>query len=152
MKLRAASFMGIACFNISPVTSIINPKEMNKKCFILSLLFCLSVVAVSAQNRGLFDNDWRFALVPEEQEGKAKFGNPADVNYDDSQWRKLNVPHDWAVEGDFLASNPSGAGGGALPGGIGWYRKHFAVKANRSGDNTDRYFIDFDGVFMNSTV
>ena len=40
------------------------------------------------------------------------------VGYDDSSWRKLDVPHDWAAEGDFSSSNKSGAGGGALPGGI----------------------------------
>ena len=40
--------------------------------------------------------------------------------YPDGHWRSLNLPHDWAIEGDFSPSNPSGASGGALPGGIGW--------------------------------
>ena len=46
-----------------------------------------------------------------------------------------------------LLSNPSGAGGGALPGGIGWYRKYFLLPAG-----SDKYFLEFDGVYMNSTV
>ena len=71
------------------------------------------------------------------------------VGYDDSSWRKLDVPHDWAAEGDFSSSNKSGAGGGALPGGIGWYRKHFTIDSN---DGYEKYFIEFDGVYMNSTV
>ena len=68
----------------------------------------------------------------------------------DDGWRSLNLPHDWAVEGDFNAGNPSGAGGGALPGGIGWYKKRFTVPASEENDAC--YFIEFDGVYMNSTV
>lgn len=70
-------------------------------------------------------------------------------DYDDSGWRKLNLPHDWAIEGDFSKDNPSGTGGGALPGGIGWYRKAFTVD---KADQGKRLYIDFDGVYMNSTV
>ena len=62
----------------------------------------------------------------------------------------LCLPHDWAIEGDFYAGNPSGAGGGALPGGIGWYRKHFLLDCE--AEPGGRYFIEFDGVYMNSTV
>ena len=48
-------------------------------------------------------------------------------DYNDADWRKLNLPHDWAIEGEFSKDNPSGTGGGALPGGIGWYRKTFTA-------------------------
>ena len=78
----------------------------------------------------------------------------ANPDYNDSFWRLLDVPHDWAIEGDFYAGNPSGAGGGALPGGIGWYRKRFTVSkspVNRKL-STVNYFLEFDGVYMNSTV
>ena len=74
----------------------------------------------------------------------------ATQTYNDTHWRTLDLPHDWAIEGDFYASNPSGAGGGALPGGIGWYRKHFSLDCEAVPGN--RYFIEFDGVYMNSTV
>ena len=64
-----------------------------------------------------FNNGWTFHLGDVE--------GAEGLSYDDSGWRKLNLPHDWAVEGDFSKDNPSGTGGGALPGGIGWYRKSF---------------------------
>lgn len=69
--------------------------------------------------------------------------------YSDGHWRRLNLPHDWAIEGDFSPSNPSGASGGALPGGIGWYRKHFSLSPD---EKYDRFTLTFDGVYMNSTV
>ena len=73
----------------------------------------------------------------------------ADPGFDDSSWRVLNLPHDWAVEGDFDARNPSGTGGGALPGGIGWYRKAFVADTTDAGK---QFIIQFDGVYMNSEV
>ena len=85
-----------------------------------------------------FNFDWRFSLGDD-----AAWAEPG---FDDAAWRELHLPHDWAVEGEFSADNPSTPGGGALPGGIGWYRKHFATPAS------DRILVEFDGVFMNSTV
>ena len=99
-------------------------------------------LAVQARERLNFDAGWRFILADSAQ--------MASPSYDDSSWRLLNLPHDWAIEGDFYASNPSGAGGGALPGGIGWYRKTFTLDCQNTPD--DHYFIEFDGVYMNSTV
>ena len=69
--------------------------------------------------------------------------------YDSSAWRKLDVPHDWSVEGRFEADHPTAAPGGYLPAGIGWYRKTFDVPAELDGR---RMFIEFDGVYMNSEV
>ena len=99
-------------------------------------------LTVQARDRQCFDKDWRFILGDSAQMSK--------VEYNDSWWRKLDVPHDWAIEGDFYAGNPSGAGGGALPGGIGWYRKHFQV--SDLSPLTSKFYIEFDGVYMNSTV
>ena len=69
--------------------------------------------------------------------------------YDDTSWRRLNLPHDWAIEGNFSADNPSGTGGGALPGGVGWYRKTFTVDRSDEGRLLR---LDFDGSYMNTTV
>ena len=99
-------------------------------------------LTVQARDRQCFDKDWRFILGDSAQMSK--------VEYNDSWWRKLDVPHDWAIEGDFYAGNPSGAGGGALPGGIGWYRKHFRI--TDLSPLTSKFYIEFDGVYMNSTV
>lgn len=71
------------------------------------------------------------------------------TDFEDGGWRLLDLPHDWAVEGDFSEDNPSGTGGGALPGGTGWYRKTFVPERSESGK---RFRIVFDGVYMNSEV
>ena len=110
------------------------------KAFLLFCLFALLPFSTNAaaRNRRNFDAGWRFILAD-----SARMSKP---EYNDSHWRLLNLPHDWAIEGDFSAGNPSGAGGGALPGGVGWYRKHFRVSEVR------KYYLEFDGVYMNSTV
>ena len=104
--------------------------------FIIALC-CLPIVT-KARERLSFDQQWLFSLAD-----SVEMARP---DYNDANWRKLDLPHDWAIEGDFLPSNPSGAGGGALPGGVGWYRKHFRV------GNAERYYVEFDGVYMNGTV
>src|SRR5207248_4604202 len=88
-----------------------------------------------------FDRAWRFHLgdVP---------GAEA-AGFDDSGWRTLDVPHDWSIEGEFSDTNPAGAHGGALPGGVGWYRKALAVPQADSGRLV---FVEFDGVYRNSQV
>ena len=110
---------------------------MMRKSLLFLIASAISLV-VSARDRKCFDEGWLFTL--------GDSASMSAIDYDDSSWRRLDLPHDWAIEGDFLPSHPSGAGGGALPGGIGWYRKHFNV------ETSDRYFIEFDGVYMNSTV
>lgn len=82
-----------------------------------------------------FDVDWRFF--------KGDGQNAEKNDFDDSSWRKLNVPHDWSIEGPFDAKNPTGGAGGFLPAGVGWYRKHFNVRADQKDR---RFYIEFDGV------
>ena len=102
----------------------------------------LTAIITQARERKNFDAGWRFILADSAQ--------MATPTYNDTHWRTLDLPHDWAIEGDFYVGNPSGAGGGALPGGIGWYRKHLSLDCESVPGN--RYFIEFDGVYMNSTV
>ena len=111
-----------------------------KKIFALAILL-LGAQSLSARDRQSFDKDWFFVL--------ADSAGMQNSEYADGHWRRLNLPHDWAIEGDFSPSNPSGASGGALPGGIGWYRKHFSLSPD---EKYDRFTITFDGVYMNSTV
>ena len=111
-----------------------------KKIFALAILL-LGAQSLSARDRQSFDKDWLFILADSASMQKSE--------YADGHWRSLNLPHDWAIEGDFAPSNPSGASGGALPGGIGWYRKHFSVNPK---EKYDRFTITFDGVYMNSSV
>lgn len=109
---------------------------------ILMTAALLAALASQARERSSFDQGWRFLLADSAQ--------MATAEYNDTWWRLLDVPHDWAREGDFFVGHPSGAGGGALPGGIGWYRKTFTLSDYDSA--RDRYFLEFDGVYMNSTV
>lgn len=109
----------------------------------LIILFSISVTCLSAREVINFNNVWRFSLDMGADESVAEPG------FDDSGWRVLNLPHDWAIEGDFDEHNPSGTGGGALPGGIGWYRKAFKVSKKDKGQV---FSIEFDGVYMNSSV
>ena len=112
-----------------------------KKLLILFVALAAFTFRAEAREKINFDKGWRFILADSAQMSLAM--------YDDSAWRMLNVPHDWAIEGDFSASAPSGNSGGALPGGVGWYRKSFEVAA---ADKGKLFYIDFDGVYMNAKV
>jgi beta-galactosidase len=89
----------------------------------------------------LFDYDWKFFLGNEPKAGNKEF--------DDANWRSLDLPHDWSIEGITNAKNPTGNDGGYFPAGIGWYRKKFTVPATWKGK---RISIYFEGVYMNSEV
>jgi len=69
--------------------------------------------------------------------------------WNDSGWRMLHVPHDWSIESDFSDTFPATPGGGALPGGNGWYRKTFKLAEEDQGKII---YIDFDGVYCKSKV
>ena len=113
---------------------------MNRLICLVSVL--LGLTTIQARQRQNFDADWLFILADSVQ--------MSEVTYNDTFWRRLDLPHDWAIEGDFYAGNPSGATGGALPGGTAWYRKHFIVKSEEV--KSEKFFLAFDGVYMNSTV
>lgn len=67
----------------------------------------------------------------------------------DTSWRTLNLPHDWSIEGEFKEDAITRGPGGYLPTGIGWYRKHLNIT---SIGKDQQYWIEFDGVYMNSDV
>jgi beta-galactosidase len=105
----------------------------NKAFFIilLGLLVCTVVQAqVSFGEAKKFNENWLFSLSDDSLSTSA--------SYDDSKWRKLDLPHDWSVEGQLSPSLASCTG--YLPGGIGWYRKHFQVT-----DKAARHYIYFEG-------
>ena len=111
-------------------------------CMIL-LGFLMPGLSASAETRSVlsFDAGWRFF--------KGDAPGAEAVLCDDSKWRRLDVPHDWSIEGPVAAANPTGPGGGFLPAGIGWYRKHFTLPEKYAGR---RIFVEFDGVMANSDV
>ena len=105
------------------------------------LVFLVSSAIGQVRSAISFDSDWRFL--------KGDATGAEAPNFNDSTWRKLDVPHDWSIEGPFDAKNPTAGSGGFLPSGVGWYRKHFNVAASQKGK---RIFVEFDGVMANSDV
>jgi beta-galactosidase len=99
----------------------------------------VNIPAASARNYVDLDADWRFS--------KADFVTAAMPQFDDSAWRRVNLPHDWSIEGPFSAEY--GSGNGYAPGGIGWYRKHFNLDAVHKNKIVS---IEFDGVYDHSEV
>src|SRR4051812_18394412 len=99
------------------------------------------------------DRDWRFALVS--LNGNASDGpyaRAADPSFDDSSWRRVDVPHDWSIEQTPTpptAGAPTTSGTGFFPGGLGWYRKTFTLPRSFTGK---RLSVEFDGVYMDSSV
>lgn len=111
-------------------------------CLLIAIaLFNCKAFSQSSRNIADFDKDWHFHL------GDVDSGEATNAN--DADWRMLNLPHDWSIEGEFSEDNPARAEGGALPGGIGWYRKTFTVPA---ASKNKLVYIDFDGVYQKSTV
>ena len=82
-------------------------------CF--ALLFAGASSAHAQRQRLSMDPGWRFTLGDPQGAEATKF--------DDHQWRKVDLPHDWSIEGTPDQSAPAGGRGGFFPTGIGWYRK-----------------------------
>jgi beta-galactosidase len=97
-------------------------------------------VQIKNERRIRFTTDWRFF------KGEAAGAEAPEFN--DSAWRALDLPHDWAIEGPFDKKNDPNTGG--LPiSGTGWYRKHFTLREIVK----DRHFsIEFDGAMSNAHV
>ena len=96
---------------------------------------------LSTERNQLFDNNWKFFL------GDTITASEKDFN--DGNWRSLDLPHDWSIEGKIDPKNPTGGSGGYFPAGIGWYRKTFSVPKDLNGKKVSIYF---EGVYMNSEV
>ncbi|WP_430809502.1 MULTISPECIES: sugar-binding domain-containing protein [unclassified Carboxylicivirga] len=102
---------------------------------------CTNNNNVEVRTRESLDLNWHFI--------QEDIQNAEQVSFDDSQWRQLNVPHDWSIEGEYNENNPAGIAGAFLPTGIGWYRKQLVIEDLKPDE---KYFVEFDGVYMNSDV
>jgi beta-galactosidase len=99
------------------------------------------VPAAAQRQRLSMDPGWRFTL-----------GDPAGAQrpaFDDRQWRRLDLPHDWSIEGTPRQDAPAGGRGGYFPTGTGWYRKAFRLPAGARGRQA---WLEFDGVYMNGEI
>jgi beta-galactosidase len=105
------------------------------------LLLAIPNPALAQRQRLSMDLGWRFTL-----------GDPAGAErpvFDDGAWRRLDLPHDWSIEGIPDQQAPGGGRMGYFPGGIGWYRKAFRMPALPTGG---RAWLEFDGVYEHSDV
>lgn len=135
------------------------------------LLFLLHPVSHAQRKQVNLDENWRFHLGHAADARKdfnfsianifAKTGaapnTPIDPRFNDSAWRVLDLPHDWAVELPFrysenfdVMSHGYKPVGGLFPeSSVGWYRKYFSVNAADSGQ---RFQLQFDGIFRDASI
>ena len=144
---------------------------MKNSILFLFLFFLLNPFCFGQRKRKNLDENWKFhfghAANPEKDfkysiatifsKSGGAYGTAIDTRFNDSTWRSLNLPHDWAVELPFVESKDFSVEqhgfkpvGGLFPEtSIGWYRKHFVVAKADSGS---RFQIQFDGVYRNATI
>ncbi|WP_338399517.1 sugar-binding domain-containing protein [Persicobacter psychrovividus] len=104
------------------------------------LLSCSSTKNESSRVEEDFNFGWQFHL-----------GDLSDAyteSFNTDGWESVRLPHDWSVQQEFSQEHTAGATG-FLPGGVGWYRKHFTVP---SSSKDKKLTIAFDGVYTNSEV
>ncbi len=107
-------------------------------------IMCFSPILAEKQaieSHQLFDSGWKFILSDKPEYQKSDFN--------DTDWRTLDLPHDWSIEGKPEKANPTSGAGGYFPAGTGWYRKHLNVPTDWAGK---RISLCFEGVYMNATV
>jgi beta-galactosidase len=121
--------------------------------FIPDLSSCSGQTKTNNDTRTVsFDIGWHFL--------KDSLSGPENPAFNDSNWRVLDLPHDWSIEdlpgqngenviGPFDKTSIDKMSSGYLVGGIGWYRKSFMTKGE---DKDKNVYLQFDGVYMNSDV
>ena len=87
----------------------------------------------------LINDSWLFRLKDD--------ANASKPDYNDNNWRRLDVPHDWSIEGELSPTLASCTG--YLPGGIAWYRKKLDISPELKGK---KVFIYFEGIYNRSSV
>lgn len=110
------------------------------KIALLSALILICCQSVSQRHGRITDNfnyGWKFH--------KGDIPGGEALNPDEKEWRDVDLPHDWSIEGPFSKDNFSCTA--YLPGGIGWYRKTFNIPESLK---EKKIFICFDGVYDNS--
>lgn len=145
---------------------------------IVLALVCFAGSAMAQRERVAFNDGWRFTKGDPENAGVSlsytnlkawilpsgnafratnSFPSPteeppvvsfAQPDFNDNSWRKLNLPHDWGIEGPFQQEYPGETG--KLPWwGVAWYRKQFALPASDAGK---RIVLEVDGAMAYASV
>lgn len=115
------------------------PNKLYSFILLISLISCNST-EIQVRERNSFNDNWLFQ--------KSDDSSAFEKNYDDSSWRSLQLPHDWAIEGPFKPEYNLRTGG--LPiFGKAWYRKHFNIDESKKESIVT---LEFDGIMNNSTI
>lgn len=131
---------------MSPINSC-NSNYVYTMVYAIAFFLFADCISGSAQNQNiyerkqLFDDHWKF--FPGDTAAASQ------VDYNDTNWRKLDLPHDWSIEGGISPKSPTAGGGGYFPAGKGWYRKSFSIPQEWKAKKVSVYF---EGVYMNSEV
>jgi beta-galactosidase len=119
----------------------------------------MSATVFGAREELSLDNGWRFHLgdltMPVIQGHGPTYANAkagqawgaAAPDFDDSDWRMLDLPHDWVVEGPF--QKEANISQGYRPRGVAWYRRHFRLAESDRGRHLE---LRFDGIATHATV
>ena len=117
---------------------------------LLSMLPSLNMKA--SERKSLFDRNWYFY--------RGDVRNAESPVYNDSAWRKVDLPHDWSIEplenqepdkvvGPFSRESVGGFATGQTVGGKGWYRKTFIISPEDAGKRHELYF---EGIYNQSEI
>ncbi|RZJ50950.1 MAG: DUF4982 domain-containing protein [Chryseobacterium sp.] len=114
------------------------------KRIILALTILFSTIIMAQKQARIvedFNKNWNFKL--------GDYPEAINTNFNASDWRSLQLPHDWSIELPFDKDSKTKQAQGFLPAGKGWYRKVFTIPASWKSKTIS---IEFDGVFKNSEV
>ena len=122
---------------------------------VIVITICISnalLAQESPRSRESFNQGWKFVkYFNASNDAVTTDKEPENLQLptvNDNNWRSLDLPHDWAIEGPFSDTLENNTG--LLPWkGIGWYRKHFSVNDN---DKEKRIYVDFDGAMANAKI
>ena len=121
---------------------------MRDSCWLVQLCIWILLAQQTSQAQTIdLNRNWRFFKGP--------VTRAEQVDFDDSQWRSLDIPHDWSIEDLLPGSGPLDPGAvgsyntGYFVGGTTWYRKHFTLDTDHQGQYVH---VHFDGVYMNADV
>jgi beta-galactosidase len=124
----------------------------NRKSF-LAAAFVLGLLAQSltSATHAAEPADLSRRVIPFNSHWQFLKGDPPDAaipEFDDSDWRLLDLPHDWGIEGPFDQNAPGETA--KLPySGVGWYRKHFTIA---NDERSRRFYLDVDGAMSYANV
>jgi beta-galactosidase len=161
--LRSAAYSSVA-ISAAPLIT----RSAWARAALLSAAADATPLAILPREKLLFDFGWKFTFGNGADPAKdLGFGNGqgdfaktgdfefAKAKFDDSKWRTLNLPHDWAIELPFVRDEEQNSHGFKPLGrrypetSVGWYRRSFDIPESDKGR---RIWVEFDGAFRDVLI